>query len=85
MKKLLFALMLFGAVAAAQETKERKTCSAKTKAGEPCKGTILMKDGKCRSHSNLTFRCSGETKSGERCKIPVSKAGDFCKHHELKH
>ena len=81
MKKLLFVLMLLGAVASAQETKERKTCSAKTKAGEPCKSTIIMKDGKCRSHSELSPRCNAQTKSGTPCKWVVKTEGDKCKNH----
>lgn len=72
--------MLFGAVASAQE---KKLCSSKTKAGEPCKSTILMKDGKCRSHSELSPRCNAQTKAGTPCKWVVKTEGEKCKNHLL--
>lgn len=78
MKKLFFALMLFSTVASATEA---KLCSSKTKAGADCKSAILMQDGKCRAHSELSPRCGAVTKAGSPCKWVVKTDGEKCKNH----
>lgn len=84
MKKLLICGLIalsFAATAQQQPTKERPTCTATTTAGNPCKGTILMNDGKCRAHSETTPRCGATTSAGKPCRMAVKKIGSKCKHH----
>ena len=87
MKKILFACLLLATTtlnAQQQPTKVKPTCTATTVAGNPCKGTILLKDGKCRSHSDSTPRCGAETSKGKPCKMAVKEDGQKCMHHKDK-
>ena len=84
MKKILFACLLLAATTlnAQQAPKEKPTCTATTVKGLPCKSTILMKDAKCRAHSDLTPRCGAEKSSGGKCRMAVKSEGEKCQHHK---
>lgn len=88
MKKAIFicGIILLSFAVSAQQSPEKvkPTCTATTAAGNPCKGTILMTDGKCRSHSETTPKCGTTTSAGKPCKMSVKVAGDKCKHHTTK-
>jgi hypothetical protein len=82
---LLMSFMVFGIVSQAQTNPPAKLhankCLGTTKAGQPCKSTIIMKDGYCRSHSPNTPKCGATTSAGKPCKMAVEKAGDKCRFH----
>lgn len=84
MKTLIICgLIALSFAASAQQAPEKvkPTCTATTSKGLPCKGTILMTDGKCRSHSKTTPKCGATTSAGKPCRMSVKVAGDKCKHH----
>lgn len=62
---------------------EKTTCKAIKKDGAPCQSTILMKDGFCRSHSQLSPRCGAQTKAGAPCQWVVKTDGEKCKNHSV--
>lgn len=60
------------------------TCNQTKKNNEPCQSTILLKDGKCRSHSTLSVFCGAAKKSGGTCRMVVKKEGEKCRYHQDK-
>lgn len=80
MKKIiLFAALAITLAAAAQQ---RPTCKGTTTKGQPCKSTIVLKDGYCRLHSPSTPRCGATTSKGQPCRMVVATKGQKCKHHQ---
>lgn len=60
-----------------------KTCKGMTKAGEPCKATMIIKGTEfCNAHNPDAIKCSGQTSKKEPCKMTVKVAGLFCRFHE---
>lgn len=59
-------------------------CKGTTKKKEPCKSTIVMKDGFCRAHSPATPKCAGVKRDKKPCGMSVNKQGDFCRFHQQK-
>jgi hypothetical protein len=80
MKKLLLLSAIVLVTAAAQA--QRPTCKGTTKAGQPCKSTIVLKSGYCRSHDPNQPKCAFIKADKTRCKIAVNKAGELCHVHQ---
>lgn len=76
-----FIAVLLSLTTLTSNAQDKPTCKATTTKGQPCKGTILLKDGNCQAHSTTTLRCGANTSKNTPCKIPVKKAGDKCRHH----
>lgn len=72
-------LSLITGVASAQTSKP--ACKGITVKGQPCKSTMIMKDGYCRMHSPNTPRCGALTSAKKPCRMVVSKEGDKCRFH----
>lgn len=56
-------------------------CGALTKKGLPCKSTIGLHNGFCRTHNPQSIRCGYITKSNQPCKIVVDTFGKRCHIH----
>ena len=82
MKSIITMLFMVIAMNTQAQTDKPKQCLGKTTKGEPCKSTIILKDGYCRVHSPNTARCGAMTTSGKPCRMPVNKAGDKCRFHQ---
>lgn len=76
-KMILLAALALTLGAAAQSP----TCKGTTSKGQPCRSSILLKDGYCRMHSPSTPRCGAKTSTGKPCRMVVAAAGQKCKHH----
>lgn len=85
MKKLLFSILLLGALQVVSFGQTpRPLCKSLKVDGTPCKSSLIDSLGYCRVHSPASLRCQGTTVKGTKCKMIVNKGEKYCRFHQPK-
>jgi hypothetical protein len=79
MKKAIFALALLLSMSAIAGN---PPCKGTTKSGQPCRSTIVSKEGYCGHHNPNGNKCGAATSKGQPCKVLVKEAGQKCRFHQ---
>ena len=79
MKQLIIAVCLLLSTASIAQPPH---CKGITKAGNPCKSTIVKKStGYCNAHDPSRAKCGGTTKAGKPCGQMPMKGQSYCRFH----
>jgi hypothetical protein len=77
MKKTIISLALIGL----SLYSFANVCKGVTKNGQPCKSTIVGKNGYCNAHNVDAQTCAFIKKNGQRCKVKVKQGQALCHFH----